>query len=129
MTVRLDVTVASGQVAPKRLWPSIKAGTPIDMKVVLDEGNRLWLIAALEGPPTPPGYELLPGRFSLRSSPQRLGIHINKDAVADLASQLAPVFPDHRILFRLFPRLATGKLQFRDPGSPGSPHCHVRIAL
>lgn len=125
VSIRMDVTVASGQPYRIRPWPAKAAGTPTDLKVVLSPERRLWLVVALEGPPTPPGYELLPGTFSVRSSGSRLGIDIRKDAIADLARQLDDVFPDHRVLFRLFPRLAAGRVEHRiDP-----PHSRVLIAL
>lgn len=125
VSVRIDVTQALAQPRVASPWTKRAGGTPTDLRVTLSPQNRLWLVATLEGSPPLTGHELLPGTFSVRASSSRLGIDIKREAIADLAEQFAPIFPDHRILFRLFPRLATGVAQFRRDGS----YCRVLIAL
>jgi hypothetical protein len=125
VSVRIDVTQALAQPRVARPWPSLASGTPTDLRVTLSPQGRLWLVATLEGLPPSTGQELLPGSFSVRSSLNRLGIDIKREAIADLAERLTPVFPDHRILFRLYPRLATGLAQFNQDHS----YSRVLIAL
>lgn len=125
LSIRIDASLAAGQDYTMRPWAPRASTDPVDLRVTLSPQNRLWLVATLEGLAPLGGYELLPGSFSVRASASRVGIDIHKDAVADLAHQLAPVFPDHRILFRLFPRLAAGLVQFRDE----PPYRRVLIAL